>query len=44
VREIVTREGPYEHMFLGVSPDERWILYSEAPMATAEVMLVENFR
>jgi Tol biopolymer transport system component/predicted Ser/Thr protein kinase len=44
VTEIVTREGPYGHQFVGVSPDEKWILYSEAPAATAEVMLVENFR
>jgi Tol biopolymer transport system component/serine/threonine protein kinase len=44
VREILTRDGPYGHSFVAVSPGEEWILYGEAPMATAEIMLVENLR
>ena len=33
-----------QHWWLAVSPDERWILYSEIPPWTSELMLVENFR
>jgi hypothetical protein len=29
---------------LAVSPDEKWILFSEMPFAQSELMLVENFR
>ena len=31
-------------IFLAVSPDDEWILYSEAPFPQSELMLVENFR
>ena len=27
-----------------VSPDERWVLYSESPPGASELVLVENFR
>jgi non-specific serine/threonine protein kinase len=33
-----------KHMWLAVSPDEQWILYSQWPEAQPELMLVENFR
>ncbi len=42
--ELYARKGPF-HQFtdLAVSPDEKWLLFSERPMATSELMLVENF-
>jgi Tol biopolymer transport system component len=36
--------GPFIGLWLAVSPDEKWILYAEAPMMQSELMLVENFR
>ena len=27
-----------------VSPDEEWLLYSDFPLPTSELMLEENFR
>jgi hypothetical protein len=42
--ELYRKEGAFEHQWLAVSPDEEWILYSEAPAATSELMLVESFR
>jgi hypothetical protein len=32
------------HLFMAVSPDEKWILFSEAPGWQSELMLMENFR
>jgi Tol biopolymer transport system component len=37
-------QGPFEHSTLRVSPDEKWILYSERPVPQSDLMLIENFR
>jgi hypothetical protein len=40
-------KGQFGRSWLSVSPDEEWILwilYSETPRWTSELMLVENFR
>jgi hypothetical protein len=42
--EVLRQVGSSEHMWLAVSPDEQWILYSQWPEAQSELMLVENFR
>ncbi len=44
VTELLRREGRIFIQDLAVSPDEKWILYSESPPSSSEVMLVENFR
>jgi Tol biopolymer transport system component len=44
VTELHRRDGPFGQRTLAVSPDEEWMLYSEWPWPTAELMLVENFR
>ena len=44
VTELFRTEGPFLRMWLAVSPDEERILYGEWPLATSELMLVENFR
>jgi Tol biopolymer transport system component len=44
VTSLFHREGRVDQNGLTVSPDEKWILYSESPWATSEIMLVENFR
>jgi hypothetical protein len=44
VTELFHRQGQFGHSWLAVSPDEQWILYSETPYGTSELMLVENFR
>jgi hypothetical protein len=44
VTELFRKEGPFDHWSLAVSSDEEWILYSERPVGTSELMLVENFR
>jgi hypothetical protein len=44
VTELFRKDGPFEHSWITVSPDEEWILYSERPAPTSELMLVENFR
>jgi len=41
---LLRKEGPFRHWSLTVSPDEKWILYSEQPLAQSELMLIENFR
>ncbi len=41
---MLRRVGSSGHMWLAVSPDEQWILYSEWPEGQSELMLVENFR
>ena len=42
--EVLRREGPNDHSFLAVSPDEEWLLFAEEPIGNAELMLAENFR
>jgi hypothetical protein len=42
VTELFRTDGLFTHYGLAVSPDEEWILYTEQPVAQAEVMLVEN--
>jgi hypothetical protein len=44
VSEVFRKDGPAGHGWLAVSPGEEWILYSETPAPTSELMLVENFR
>jgi Tol biopolymer transport system component len=41
---LFRKQGPYDTLWLAVSPDEKWILYGEAPVVQSELMLVENFR
>jgi Tol biopolymer transport system component len=43
IRSICSIERPIE-VFLSVSPDERWILYSQIDQMGSDLMLVENFR
>jgi eukaryotic-like serine/threonine-protein kinase len=45
VTELFRKKGSFM-LFSGlaVSPDEEWLLYTGAPAATSELMLVENFR
>ena len=42
--ELFVREGSASPLWLSVSPDERWILYTEVPLPESELRLVENFR
>jgi hypothetical protein len=44
VTELFRRDGSAWPLYLAVSPDERWILYSEVPILESELKLVENFR
>jgi len=44
VTEVFRTEGPVTHSGLALSPDEQWLLYTERAVASAELMLVENFR
>ena len=39
---LFRREGPIYLRSLSVSPDEKWLLYEEAPLRTSELMLAEN--
>jgi Tol biopolymer transport system component len=41
---LFRKVGLFNTLFLTVSPDEKWILFSEAPVVQSELMLVENFR
>jgi hypothetical protein len=42
--ELFREDGPVEHGWLAVSPDEEWILYGERSANSSELMLVENLR
>jgi hypothetical protein len=44
VTDVFREEGPFLHLWLAVSPDEEWILFSRSPLQTSELTLVENFR
>ena len=44
VTDLYRDKGPFVRGWLAVSPDEKWILYGEAPPPTSELMLVENYR
>jgi Tol biopolymer transport system component len=41
---LYRKEGAASHAYLAVSPDEKWILFGEAPGQESELMLMENFR
>jgi Tol biopolymer transport system component len=43
IRSLSTIESPIDH-YLSVSPDGRWILYSQIDQEGSDLMLVENFR
>jgi len=43
VTKIFAREGSTLPYGLSVSPDEQWMLFSEAEVPRSELMLVENF-
>jgi hypothetical protein len=44
VRELYETHVQAEQQWLGVAPDERWVLFGQVPPAQSELMLVENFR
>jgi Tol biopolymer transport system component len=44
VTELIQRPASTRQMWLAVSPDEDWILYSEMQIPTSELVLAENFR
>ena len=44
VTPLYRKEGAAVHAYLAVSPDEKWILFGEAPGQQSELMLMENFR
>jgi hypothetical protein len=44
VTEVFKQERHCRHDCLAVSPDEKWILFGQAPNVQSELMLVENFR
>ena len=41
---LFRKQGADIHHSLAVSPDERWILFSESPAWQSDLMLIENFR
>ena len=42
--ELYREQGASAHRELVVSPDEKWLLFSESPAPKSELMLVEGFR
>ncbi len=42
--QVFRQVGWSDHQYVAVSPDERWILYTEYPEWQSQLMLVENFR
>jgi Tol biopolymer transport system component len=43
-RPILTIAKPTSSHYLTISPDERWLLYTQADQGGSDLMLVENFR
>jgi len=43
VTELYRKDGPFLHVWIAVSPNEEWLLYSERQADTSELMLVEGF-
>jgi hypothetical protein len=41
---LYRKEGVFSNQSLTISPDEKWVLFSEAPAWQTELMLMENFR
>jgi hypothetical protein len=41
---LYRKEGAFVHQSLTLSPDEKWILFAEAPAWQSDLMLMENFR
>jgi eukaryotic-like serine/threonine-protein kinase len=41
---LYRKEGVFFHLYLTVSPDEKWILFGESPEQQSDLMLMENFR
>jgi dipeptidyl aminopeptidase/acylaminoacyl peptidase len=41
---LYVKSAPLAHQSLTVSPDEKWMLFGEAPGQESELMLMENFR
>jgi Tol biopolymer transport system component len=44
VTSLFRKEGVVHDWYLAVSPDEKWLLFGEAPNGQSELMLMENFR
>jgi hypothetical protein len=43
VTQIATLEKPF-FLGLSVSPDGRWLIYSQLDQSGSDIMLMENFR
>jgi len=44
VTPLYRKDSAAYHVYLAVSPDEKWILFGESPGQQSELMLMENFR